>query len=345
MLKKRQKVNRVTVKDLARDLGMSVSTVSRAFYPEAVIADNTRKKVLKRAEELGFRRNPFAQSLITKKTKIVGMVVSDLSNPFYPEIMMTITKLLQEAGMNVMLAVAEKSEKTDESVELLLSYQPDVIIIVATNLASHARQKCEDAGAPCIFFNRLSSDGKGFGVTCDNELGGHFAADYLIDLGRQKLAYVSALSTASTNVERSKGFIERAVSRGVASPIVIEAGKFSYEAGYKAGVEFSERKLNVTGIFCASDIVAMGFVEGVKQSHIFSVPDDISVVGFDNIEMSGWPSHNLTTISQPIESMMQATIQLAKDLTDKKDIMPTILRLPPGKIMERSTTAHLNGKS
>ena len=150
---KRVRGRRVTVKDLARDLGMSVSTVSRAFYPDAVIAAETRKTVLERAAEIGYRPNPFAQSLITKKTQIAGMVVSDLTNPFYPELMTRLTTLLRQAGINLMLAAADQPEKIDEAVDLLLTYQPDLMIVLATNLNSHAREKCEAAGAPVIFFN------------------------------------------------------------------------------------------------------------------------------------------------------------------------------------------------
>ncbi len=164
--------NRVTVKHLARDLGMSVSTVSRAFYPDAIIAAETRKAVLDHANKIGYRPNPFAQSLITKKSQIVGMVVSDLTNPFYPEVMTRLTGLMQQAGMNLMLAAADQPDKIDEAVELLLTYRPDLMIVLATNLASHAREKCEAAGAPVIFFNRLSADGLGFGVSCDNVEGG-----------------------------------------------------------------------------------------------------------------------------------------------------------------------------
>src|SRR5690554_5779764 len=110
----RAKGSRLTVKDLARDLSMSVSTVSRAFYPDAAIAEATRQTVLKRASEIGYRPNPFAKSLITKKTQIVGMVVSDLTNPFYPEVMTRLTSLLQKQGMNVMLASAEHPDGIDE---------------------------------------------------------------------------------------------------------------------------------------------------------------------------------------------------------------------------------------
>lgn len=334
---------RVTVKDLARDLGMSVSTVSRAFYPSAIIAAETRRAVLERANEIGYRPNPFAQSLITNKTQIVGMVVSDLTNPFYPEVMARLTSLLQQAGMNVMLAAADRPDKIDEAVELLLTYQPDLMIVLATNLDSHAREKCEDAGAPVIFFNRLSADGLGFGVSCDNVEGARLAADHLITLGHRELLYVSAFPGASTNIERQLGFCQRAVERGLAEPQILEAGKFSYEAGYNAGLSLNELPRRPDGVLCANDILAIGFVEALQEGLGLSVPGDISVIGYDDIAMAGWPSHRLTTIAQPLEKMMAATVSLARELAAEREIPQKILRIPPGPLIERSTVRDRRG--
>ncbi|WP_174803892.1 substrate-binding domain-containing protein [Martelella limonii] len=330
----------MTVKDLARDLGMSVSTVSRAFYPDAVIASETRRTVLKRAEEIGYRANPFAKSLVTKKTQIVGMVVSDLANPYYPEVMTNLTGLLQGHGMNTMLVAPGRPEEIDPAVDLLLTYQPDLVIILATNFKSSAREKCEAAGAPCIFFNRLSADGLGFGVTCDNIEGGRKAADFLIDSGHTKLAYVSAFPGASTNVERGKGFCDRAVERGLSPPRIFEAGTFSYTDGYKAWRQVSEGEAP-DGVFCANDIVAIGFIEGIQENLGLKVPDDVSVVGYDDIAMAGWPSHRLTTVAQPTREMMETTVELARELAghhNHSDHEPRIVRIPPGPMVERQTT-------
>lgn len=328
---------RVTVKDLARDLGMSVSTVSRAFYPDAIVAAETRRAVLQRASEIGYRANPFAQSLITRKTQIAGMVVSDLTNPFYPELMTRLTTLLQQAGMNVMLAAAERADGIDEAVELLLTYQPDLMIVLATSLNSHAREKCEAAGAPVIFFNRLSADGLGFGVSCDNVEGGRRAADHLIDRGHENLLYVSAFPGASTNVERQQGFCDRAIARGLAAPQIIEAGLFSYEAGYQAGLGLKKLPVRPDGVLCANDIVAIGFIEALQEEFGLDVPGDVSVIGYDNITMAGWPSHRLTTIAQPLDEMMAATVALARELAAERPIPQRILRIPPGPLVERGT--------
>jgi len=334
---------RVTVKDLARDLGMSVSTVSRAFYPSATIAAQTRRAVLERASEIGYRPNPFAQSLITNKTQIVGMVACDLSNPFYPEVMTKLTSLLQQAGMNVMLAAADRPEKIDNAVELLLTYRPDLMIVLATSLDSHAREKCEDAGAPVIFFNRLSADGLGFGVSCDNVEGARLAADHLFTLGHRELLYVSAFPGASTNVERQRGFCQRAVELGLAEPQILNAGMFSYEAGYNAGLALNDLPRRPDGVLCANDILAIGFMEALQEGLGLRVPQDVSVIGYDDIAMAGWPSHRLTTIAQPIQAMMQATVCLARELAAEREIAQRILRIAPGPLIERGTVSDRRG--
>ncbi|MFC5386665.1 LacI family DNA-binding transcriptional regulator [Aquamicrobium segne] len=337
--RRKQDSRRVTVKDLAKDLGMSVSTVSRAFYPDAVIAEPTRKTVLERAAELGYRPNPFAQSLITKRTQIAGMVVSDLTNPFYPEVMTQMLARLQAVGMNVMLAAANEPDQTDEAVDLLLSYQPDLLIVLAVTLSSHAWEKCEQGGTPCIFFNRLSANGQGFGISCDNEMGGRQVADFLIDTGHRNLLYVSAFPDASTNVERYAGFRARTIERGLAEPEVLEAGLFTYEAGYQAGLNMAHLKGKIDGVFCANDIVAIGFMEGAQAGSGLRVPDDLSVVGFDDITMAGWPSHELTTVPQPLEDMMEAIVGLALELSNSS-ARPSqkIHCFAPGKMIIRNST-------
>lgn len=328
---------RVTVKDLAKDLGMSVSTVSRAFYPDAIVAPATRKLVLERARAIGYKANPYAQSLITKRTQIVGLVVADITNPFYPEVMTRLTADLQVLGMNVMLVAANAPEKVDDAVHLMLTYQPDLVIILAAALSSRAVQECSEVGSPCIFFNRLSGDAAEHGVTCDNVAGGNNIADYLIDLGHTRLLYVSAFPGASTNVERERGFRERAIERGLAPPMIIDAGSFSYEAGFAAALRITELPERPEAVFCANDIVAIGFIEGVRTLGL-SVPDDISVVGFDDIAMAAWPQHSLTTVRQPIEEMLAVTVEFARKLSSAPEAPGEVHRIPPGPLIERATT-------
>jgi len=342
-VRNRDRKPRVTVKDLARDLGMSVSTVSRAFHPHAVIAQQTRDLVLQRASEIGYRPNPFARSLITKRTSIVGLVVSDITNPFYPEVVTRLTEELRAIGMNVMLVAASASGEIDDAVRLLLTYQPDLAIILATTLSTEARRECDEAGTPVIFFNRLSNDAGGFGVTCDNVAGGALIADYLINRGHRRLAYVAARPDASTNIERREGFVRRALERGLPEPAVVEAGLFSYEAGYGAAAAFGALEPRPDGVFCANDILAIGFLDGVRRELGLAVPEDLSVVGFDDIAMAAWPSHGLTTVRQPVDEMLKSTVELARKLAAHASTEPFVNRIAPAGLVERQSTRDRNG--
>lgn len=329
---------RVTVKDLARELKMSVSTVSRAFYPDAVVAPETRRAVLERAEEMGYRPNAFARSMITRRTQIVGLVVASITNPFYPEVMTRLTVALQGIGMNVMLASASAPDKIDEAVVQALAYQPDLIVILAATMSSRAVAECTAAGTACIFFNRLSSDPAGHGVTCDNIAGARMAADHLIDKGHRELCYVAAFPDASTNIERWQGFRDRVIERGLPEPQKVEVGNFSHEAGFSGAEGFAALPRRPDGVFCANDIVAIGFIEGLRDKLGIETPRDISVMGFDNISMASWSSHALTTIPQPVDEMLEVTVDLAARLATNP-LMPTeVHRIAPGALIERSTT-------
>lgn len=330
---------RVTVKDLARELKMSVSTVSRAFYPEAVIAPETRKLVLECAEAMGYRPNPFARSMVTQRTRIVGMVVSGITNPFYPEVMTGLTNALQNIGMNVMLITASAPDRIDEAVEQALTYNPDLIVVLAATLSGRAVEECTKAGTGCLFFNRLSGAPSGHGVTCDNRLGAEMAADHLIDLGHRRLAYLSAFPDASTNIERWEGFRARVMARGLPEPEKIEVGNFSYEAGCSGATKFAALNPRPEAVFCANDIVAIGFIEGLKSLRAIEVPRDVSVVGFDNIAMASWASHKLTTIPQPLEAMIATTAELAQRLANNPRLPAEIHRIAPHPVILRNTTS------
>lgn len=329
--------HRITVKDLARQLGMSVSTVSRAFYEGAVIAPETRAKVLERAAEIGYRPNPFARGLITKSSRIVGVVVSDITNPFYPEVLIGLTEQLQAIDFNVMLVVTNKSRDENEAVRGLLSYHPDIVIIVATTLSSVSSEACRAVGTPVIFFNRHPSDTHSFAVTCDNVRGGRDVADHLIDRGHRRVAFIAGRPDASTNVDRWEGFSKRCVRRGLSLPAVSGGETFSYEDGYAAALKLLDKRERPEALFCANDILAVGALDAARRKLGLDVPEELSIVGFDDIAMASWPSHALTTVRQPKAMMIERTAQLALALSRNQAGLPAVQQIP-GELIERSTT-------
>jgi DNA-binding LacI/PurR family transcriptional regulator len=331
---------RVTVKDLARDLSLSTSTISRAFYDDAVIAPSTRKAVLMRAAEIGYAPNPLARSLITKRTRIAGVVTSDITNPFYPEVLTRLTEKLREIDLNVMLSAAGSSDSLDDAVKLLLSYQPDVVIVLAATLSSEAAEACGQVGTPVLFFNRRPLNVDAFGVTCDNVGGGRLVADHLIKLGHRRLAFVAGRPDASTNVDRWEGFRRGCLDQGLKEPVCVEAGAFAYERGYEAASRLLDGS-RPDGVFCANDILAIGFMDAARREFGLDIPGDLSVVGFDDIAMARWPSHALTTVRQPVGKMIDVTMQLIEMLFESAQLKPRIERIP-GELIERASTREVH---
>ncbi|HEX4764973.1 MAG TPA: LacI family DNA-binding transcriptional regulator [Lichenihabitans sp.] len=329
--------SRVTVKDLARQLGMSVSTVSRAFYLDAVIAPETRERVLSKASEIGYQPNPLARGLITKSSRIVGVVVSDITNPFYPEVLTSLTAAIQAVGFNVMLVVEQADRPGDHGLAVLLSYHPDIVIILATTLSSGASEACRRVGTPVIFFNRHGSDRDSYSVTCDNLAGGKAVADLLLDRGFERLAFVAGKPDASTNLDRWTGFSHRCLERGAPAPATSRGRAFSYEDGYEAAIDLLRHPDRPQAIFCANDILAVGAIDAARRDCGLRIPEDLSVVGFDDIAMASWPSYDLTTVRQPVAAMVASTIDLAVGLTRGEAGQPSARRLP-GQLVERGTT-------
>ena len=328
---------RVTVKDLARHLGMSVSTVSRAFYNDAVIAPETRRRVLSKAGEIGYQPNPLARGLITKSSRIVGVVVSDITNPFYPEVLTSLTEQIQATGFNVMLVVEQPDKSGTDGLDVLLSYHPDLVIILATTLSSHASEACRQVGTPVIFFNRHAADEHSFSVTCDNVAGGALVADYLLDRGFRRPAFVSGRPDASTNRDRWQGFAERCTARGLVEPVASQGRSFGYEEGYAGALDLLRLNERPDALFCANDILAVGALDAIRREAGLRVPEDIAVVGFDDIAMASWPSYAITTVRQPVDRMIAATVDLAVALTRGEVGHPAAQR-HPGTLIERSTT-------
>lgn len=324
-------------KQLAAELGVSISTVSRAFSSHASIAPKTREKVLQRAREIGYRPNPFARTLITRKNDIVAILVSDLANPFYPAVLSLLTSSLQKAGFNVMLFAYSEANSIDETVCDALRYQPDVLIALAVTVSSQATHRAEEAGTRVLFFNRYIPAADAVSVTCNNIGGAAAVADYLIDRGHRDLVYVSGHPDTTTNLDRLSGFSCRCVARTGRAPRLVEAGEFSHAAGFdSARALFAQRDLP-DAIFCANDVVALGVLDAARQCGL-DVPAQLSVVGFDNIELADWGSYGLTTYRQPVAEMIEATVDMVRRISTELATIITNVVLDGG-IVERRTVA------
>lgn len=302
----------VTSFDVARLAEVSQSAVSRSFTTGASVSDATRGKVLEAARKLGYRPNAHARSLITGRSRIIGLVLSYLENLFYPSVLERLAKRLQHDGFHVLLFVTD-AQNADDLIGEILQYNVDGIVLAATTLSSSLAQRCADASIPVVLFNRVMASGGAGAVSSvrsDNVGGGRALAQHLAAGGHRRIAFIAGQEESSTNLERERGFREGLAEQGLR--IYARAvGNYNSEQARQAARElFGSGNERPDAVFVASDHMAFAVMDTLRHELGLKVPDDISVVGFDNVPQASWESYALTTVEQQVEPMVEAAVGL-----------------------------------
>jgi DNA-binding LacI/PurR family transcriptional regulator len=326
--------NRITSLEVARRAGVSQSTVSRSFSNDPRLTQETKDRVLEVALGLGYQPNAIARSLITRRTNIIGLVTSDLSNPFFPHVLEEFTARLHDLGWRVLLFTAGRKENVDDLLSSVLSYQVDGLIIASLGLSSKMAKICVQRGTPVVLFNRYALHSGASAVSCDNLSGGRLIADLLLDAGHERIAYIAGHEDSSTNRDREQGFRERLAQRGT-HIFARVPGEYSYESGFGATKRLLETPVRPDAIFCANDITAMGCLDAARELEI-DVPSQLSVVGFDDIPSASWSAYRLTTVRQPVGEMIEASIKLLLERIENPALKPSSKFLP-GTLITRGS--------
>jgi len=297
-------------KNVARLANVSQAAVSRSFTPGASVSEETRAKVLAAAKELGYRPNVIARSLIRKSTNIIGLVVMRFTNPFYARIIRDFTRALQEQGYWTLILNIAQDQELEKTLPMALQYQVDGLIVTSATLSSGLAAECVRSGTPVVMFNRYASDTHTHVVHCDNVGGGRIVADALLDAGHKRLAYIAGEEAASTNRDRETGFVSRLKERGRSLSLREGAGDYNYEQGYQAAQRLLQRDDPPDAIFCANDLIAMGAMDLARYKLGIKIPDDLSIIGFDDIPAAAWSGYDLTTVRQPVKPLVENTLQV-----------------------------------
>lgn len=301
---------RVTAAEVARRAGVSASAVSRTFTPGASVAAATRERVLAAAEELGYRPNLMARSLMTRRTHLIGILVRDFRNPFYLDVLDRFTNAIQAQGYHALVLNVGADDKLSEAVQLVLQYEVDGLVVTSATLPESLAQRCADQGIPVVVFARYSVDAPTNAVCCDNVAGGATAAELLIERGYERPSFIGGLPGVSTTVDRRRGFVEALERHGRELWAEESGGDHSYAAGYQAAQRLMQRRHPPDSIFCISDIVAMGAMDAARYEFGVTIPDEMGVVGFDDIALASAEAYALTTIRQPIDKMVALTTEI-----------------------------------
>ena len=335
-----QRRPRSTSIDVAALAGVSQSAVSRAFTPGSVIAKNTREKVIAAANKLNYVPNSIASSLTTQRTNIVAIILGNLENPFYVEVLHTFSTRLQEQGRSVLTLTVEPDADTDETILQLLKYQVDAVILTAAQLSTRMTSLCHDRGIPIALFNRYIPGSDAYGVRCDNVAGGRQIAEAFLAAGAKSFAMITGDPQGTTSQDRARGFVERLLEAGLRRADIIQVeGKSSYDGAFNATLELLRNNPDQRpdALFGINDIMAMGAMDALRYQLGLRIPEDIMVAGFDDIVEASRAPYQLTTVRQPVNKMVDATLAVLNLDDPNAPIERGIDRPIEGRLMWRGT--------
>lgn len=333
---------KVTSIEVAKRAGVSPSAVSRCYTPGASVSKKMAEKVRQAAEELGYRPNVLARSLITGRTRIIGLVVAYLDNQFYPDALEKLSNELQASGYHVLVFMASKTAgNIDKVVNELLEYQVDGLIAASVALSSDLANKCQAAGVPVVLFNRTQEGQEFSAVTSDNFSGGSKVADFLASAGHEKIGYIAGWEGASTQRDREAGFLATLCKSGVRLH-AREVGDFRLEEARDAARRMFGVKDRPDGVFVANDHMAFAVMDVLRSEFGLRIPEDVSVIGYDDVPLAAWPAYDLTTVRQPANRMVAETVSILLDSIDGYDFKPRRVAID-GPLMVRSSARKPKG--
>ncbi len=299
---------KVTAHQVAARAGVSQSAVSRTFTPGASVSPGTAARIRKAAEELGYRPNTLARSLITGRSQIIGLVVAYLENYFYPEVLEKLSYALQSRGYHVLVFMASQNAgDIDEILQEILDFQVDGIIMASAALSSDFASRCQTAGVPVIFFNRRQDIDGISSVTSDNFGGGNQLAKFLMAGGHRRFAYIAGWDGASTQRDREAGFVAGLAAKGHGLH-AREVGNFDAVTAWQAACRMFDRPDPPDALFTANDHMAFQAMDVIRSEFNLRIPGDVSVVGFDDVPPAAWKAYDLTTVRQRANRMVAETV-------------------------------------
>ena len=332
----------VTIKDVARESGVNTSTVSRALNNGYGVNGETRKHVMEVAIRLNYRTNQVARGLVTGRSQTIGLVVSDIRNPFFAEVARGAEDAAYRAGRDLVLCNSDlTAEKQMGYFDSLLAKRVDGIVMNSVAALSRAQQdQLWAAGVPIVLLNRSSVYRRFSSVLGDNLQGGEIAGHYLIDLGHTQVVHITGPRTHGNLTDRAKGFLKAFHARGLREPEIIY-GEHTFAGGYESANQLLGPARKITAIFAGNDVLAFGCIRAAIEKGI-RIPDDLSIIGFDNVEMSQITNPPLTTIDQPKYEIGKAAIEMLLNMMAKTGIPEPEHRVIGVRLIERQSCRRIS---
>ncbi|NDV49861.1 MULTISPECIES: LacI family DNA-binding transcriptional regulator [unclassified Salipiger] len=327
----------VTSVDVARRAGVSQSAVSRFYTPGASVSKKMAEKIRVAAEELGYRPNVLARAMITGKSRIIGLVVYHFESQFYPEAVEKLSIALQENGYHVLLFMASKTVgDVGPVVQTIMDYRVDGVIMVSVSLSSTLAERLRERDIPVMLFNRDQPGDQLRAVTSDNIAGGRVAAEMLLRGNPRRIAHLAGFEGSSTQQQREEGFLA-ALSEAGHSLHSRAVGNYHYADAADATRELFDVPEPPDALFVADDHMAFAALDVIRIELGLRVPEDVAVVGFDDSQQAAWPSFNLSTVRQRLNSMVSTAVDELIAAIEGDDAPIRKLRIEPLPVYRGTT--------
>ena len=298
----------VSADDVAKRAGVSRSAVSRTFTPGASVSGETRQKVMEASQALGYHVNQLARGLMRRESGIVCLVVSELDTPYRARLVRALTHELQKVGKISMLINTDRSDgSVDAALRQTLNYRADASILLSGLPDKAITKLCLDSGQRIVLINRDDDIDGPFRINLDDGRAARVAVNAFLRAGCRHLAFANSEVGTPSLMARERGFVAAAAEFGL-EVTVTRHGNTVYESGRKiAQTLFTEPK-RPDAVFCVNDLMAFGLMDGARHDFGLRIPEDLCVVGFDDIEQSAWSSYALTTFCQPVNEIVENSI-------------------------------------
>lgn len=310
----------VTSRDVAELAGVSQATVSRVMSSSAKLAPATKERVQAAMKTLGYVPHAGAQAMKTKRTNTIGVVVADLTNPFYAEVLDELTRELDLAGFRVVIWNAGGGSH-DDALKAIGEHAVDGVIFTTATEDSLELQAAVEKNSPIVLINRVVEGLDCDQVTSTNTAGGSAVADYLLANGKTRVAFIGGTENASTSRDRGRGFLGRMAEQGYAVPEHLRFhGGFSHEMSAQIMTDLLGRTDRPEAVFCANDHMAFGALDALRANRVLT--QDCWIIGYDDVEMAAWDSFSLTTVRQPSREMARAGARLLLERIHSPELPP-----------------------
>lgn len=337
-----------TIRDVAKRAGVAPITVSRVINDSGYVSEKTRARVQAAIADLGYVPNALAGSLRSKRTNTLALILTDISNPFWTTVARGVEDTASDAGFNVILCNTDESEiEQDKYLHVLLQKQVDGVLLVPARSTDEPIKFVQDQDTPVVVLDRRIPDNQADMVHCDSEEGAYQLTRLLLSLGHRRIAMLSGPQGVSTAEDRVAGYRRALAEAGLDDDAALVCyGEFSLESGYDHAQQMLARTPRPTAVFAANNFIAIGALRALRDAGL-RVPDDLALVGFDELPAGLVVDPFLTVAAQPAYEMGQRATELllarmsgAAPAAYQKIVLPTeiIVRESSGRALERQGT-------